>query len=267
MSTRFRWTTIIRAIELLVERSNQASMIAIVEEYGFGDEMDQRRAEDRTTPKLGTMMMSALRRAPDRRDSEGELASESLVRRAARMLDDPAELAAWQSFEETPAAAALRASLATDGWTVQQHSLVPVTTVPVAELASRLRTALAAKGYTDSETRLRQVEAGLDEGHWESANADIRCFLAALFTAVARDRAGAAEISGEEGEARKFLQRSGFFKPDPRDASKSLEADLVRALFGLLGSEGAHAGASDQDTASYRYPMAALTADFFLRRA
>jgi hypothetical protein len=95
---------------------------------------------------------------------------------------------------------------------------------------------------------------------------DIRGFLAALFTAIARDRAGPGEVTGEEGDARKFLQRSGFFKPDPREASKSLEADVVRALFGLLGSEGSHAGASDGDTATYRYAMAVLTADFFLRR-
>jgi hypothetical protein len=66
---------------------------------------------------------------------------------------------------------------------------------------------------------------------------DIRGFLAALFTAIARDRAGPGEVTGEEGDARKFLQRSGFFKPDPREASKSLEADVVRALFGLLGSK------------------------------
>ncbi|TGX55832.1 hypothetical protein E5A73_01505 [Sphingomonas gei] len=267
MSNRFRWTTIIRAIELLVQCSTQAQLIVIIEEFGFGDDMDRRRAEDRTSPKLGTMMISAIRREPNRRDSEGELAPESLVRRAAQLLDDPSDLSPWQTFQEIPAAAALRVSLATDGWSVRQKLLVPVTAVPVVEVVSRLRAALIDRGYEDADRRLRQVEAGLDEGHWESANADIRGFLAALFTAIAKARAGVGEITGEEGDARKFLQRSGFFKPDPRDAGKSLEAELVRSLFALLGSEGAHAGVSDRDTATYRYAMAALTADFFLQRA
>jgi hypothetical protein len=175
---------------------------------------------------------------------------------------------AWPSAGATPHQGQLdlRASLLVDGWDVQQGKLMPVTLAPVAEKASRLQSRLSAKGYEDAGRRLSQIEAGLEEGHWESANSDIRAFLAALFTAIAHDRADPGSARLEEGEARRSLQQAGFFKPDTRKPSASLEADFVRSLFPLLGSEGAHAGLSDQSTALYRYGLAVLTAEYFLER-
>lgn len=266
MSARFRWTTVVRAIELLAKRCSQAQLILIIEEFGFGPEMDRLPPLERTCPKMGAAILSAIRRDPNRGDSEGELASESLVRRAARFLGDPQNAAPWGVFQESPLEATLRNSLATDGWEVRGGELAPLMSVPIAEVASRLRAALQKRGYSDAENRLRQAEVGLDEGHWESANADVRAFLAAVFTAIAKDWPGSERLALEEGESRKFLERSGFFKPDPRNPNKSLEAEMVRTLFGLLGSEGSHAGGSDQRTAIYRYGMAALTADFFVGR-
>jgi hypothetical protein len=51
--------------------------------------------------------------------------------------------------------------------------LKPTTPVPVVEVASRLKRTLLDRGFFDAANRLDQIEAGLDEGHWESANSDI----------------------------------------------------------------------------------------------
>ena len=88
-----------------------------------------------------------------------------------------------------------------------------------------------------------------------------------MFDTIARRHRKLADRRLKEGAARRGLQEVGFFKPDQRDAQKSLEGAFVQSLASLLGSEGAHTGASDERTAVFRYGLALLVAEYFLERA
>ena len=240
-------------------------MVALIEELGCGDEYDRLPLPNRTTPKMRNLLQQAVRRQPTRTDLEGNLVSESIIRHAARHLPSQPTFGSnrFSTTPSLPSVADFIASLAVDGWNVQDGQLIPMTPVSLVEPISRLKSNLDASGFTDARTRLEQLEHGLDDGHWESANADARAFLSAVFAAIAKQGLGQ---DFEEGLARKALVEGGFFKRDPRNTNSSLEGDFVQKLMGLLGSEGAHAGASDQATAIYRYGIAALTADYFLCR-
>jgi hypothetical protein len=126
---------------------------------------------------------------------------------------------------------------------------------------------LQAGSATEAQRRLDQLEKGLDEGHWESANSDARGFLNAVFEAIAERHPQTRGKGLKEGAARAALQNVGFFKPDPKDPNRSLEGRFINALVDLLGSDGAHTGSSDGVSAAFRYALAIITADHFLKRA
>lgn len=166
----------------------------------------------------------------------------------------------------SPPAVAFLNSLAVDGWGVADGQLVPHSAVQIERPRSRLRRALSDGTATEALRRLDQLEKGLDEGHWESANSDARGFLNAVFDAIAGWHPQVRGRGLKEGAARARLQEVGFFKPDARDPKKSYEGKFVQALAELLGSDGAHTGASDDHAAIFRYALALLTADYFMGR-
>ena len=96
---------------------------------------------------------------------------------------------------------------------------------------------------------------------------DARGFLNAIFEVIAELHPQTRGRGLKEGTARAQLQAAGFFKPNPKDPTKSFEGRFVNALADLLGSDGAHTGASDGELAAYRYAATIVTADYFLARA
>ncbi len=88
-----------------------------------------------------------------------------------------------------------------------------------------------------------------------------------VFDTIAERHPQTRDLGLKEGAARARLQEVGFFKADARDPKKSHEGKFVQALAELLGSEGAHTGASDGDSAVFRYAIALMTADYFVARA
>ena len=220
---------------------------------------EQNHAED------ADLLQQAVRRNPNRADLEGNLVADSIVRHAVR------NLPMREAFPHTQSDGSLTfqfaidflSSLAVDGWTVENRQLIPATPVPIGQAVSRLKSNLQASGFAEPLKRLDQLEHGLDDAHWESANADTRAFLSAVFNCIAKQ---GLNTELEEGNARKALVEHQFFKPDQRNPKTSLEGDFVQKMVNLLGSEGAHGGTSDQATAVYRYSLAVLTADYFLAR-
>jgi hypothetical protein len=253
-----------RALDLLAARRSNAEMVALIEELGCGDEYDRNSAENRTTPKLRNLLAQTVRRFPTRTDTEGNLLADALVREAVQHVPD-VDTSPFGSNDQRdrPEVAEFLRSLSVDGWTVQAGGLMPVAPSPVVDALSRLKSNLRESQFTDALNRLDHIQSGLDEGHWESVNSDIRSFLSAVFSGIAKE---GLRQPLEEGQARKALTEHGFFRKDPRNPTASMEADFIAKLMALLGTEGSHAGASDQETAVYRYSIALLTADYFLAR-
>jgi hypothetical protein len=268
---RFRWVTVQRALDLLVadHKFTNAKAIAFIEEIGCGPDADRLSAKEKTTPKLRNLISRACREEPPRMDTEGLPLADRVVREAASYIPDPEPPEPWDKQPQTPPplVTAFLNSLAVDGWGVQQSQLVPNTAVPIAEQRSRLRKGLEDGSAVEALRRLDQLEKGLDEGHWESANSDARGFLNAVFDTIVERHPQSRGQGLKEGAARVRLQEVGFFKPDARDPKKSYEGRYVQALADLLGSDGAHTGASDGDAAVFRYSIAIITADYFLARA
>ena len=265
MEPRFRWTTLHRALDVLVQHCTSAQMKSLIEEVGCGPELDRTPATEQSTPKLKNLLSRLCRQDPPRLDPEGDLLSNRLVREAAaRVLHREAR--PWHDDPAGPEDhdTAFERAVAVDGWLVRDKMLVPAAPVPLEPAKSRLRGALEARGAAEALSRLDQLEKGLDEGHWESANSDARGFLASVFDVIAAERIASAP---RDGAARKALQGTGFFRPDPRNPSNSFEGKFVSSLIDLLGSAGAHTGTSDGSVSVYRYGLCVLTADHFLSRS
>lgn len=263
---RFRWTTLHRALDVLVLHCSNAQMKSLIEEVGCGPHLDRTPSGEQSTPKLKNLLSKACREAPPRLDTDGNLLSDRLVREAAQRIGNLPEPAPWETApaERHPVDAAFERSALVDGWVLQDGVLTPSTPVPLEQTRTRLRASLEERGAEESIKRLDQFEKGLDEGHWESANSDARGFLASVFDVVAVEGLGE---TARDGAARFALQKAGFFRPDPRDASRSLEGKFVSSLFDMLGSEGVHSGATEMEIAVYRYVLCVMTADHFLARS
>lgn len=263
---RFRWTTLHRALDVLVLRCSNAQMKSLIEEVGCGPELDRVASTEQSTPKLKNLLSKACRESPPRLDTDGDLLSDRLVREAASRIGDLPEPAPWVQTpaERHPVEAAFERSVLVDGWVLREGALIPSAPVPLEETRTRLRASLEARGAEEPVKRLDQFEKGLDEGHWESANSDARGFLASVFDVIAAEGLGE---SARDGAARAALQKAGFFRPDPRDATRSLEGKFISSLFDMLGSEGVHTGATEMEVAVYRYAICVITADHFLVRS
>jgi len=263
---RFRWTTLHRALDVLVLRCSNAQMKSLIEEVGCGPELDRLPSTEQSTPKLKNLLSKACRETPPRLDTDGDFLSDRLVTEAASRIGDPPEPAPWVKTpaERHPVDAAFERSVLVDGWVLRGGTLSPSTPAPLEQARSRLRASLEGRGAAEAITRLDQFEKGLDEGHWESANSDARGFLASVFDVIAAEGLGE---TARDGAARVALQKAGFFRPDPRDATRSLEGKFISSLFDMLGSEGVHTGATDMEVAIYRYALCVMTADHFLARS
>ena len=143
--------------------------------------------------------------------------------------------------------------------------MLPTAPIPIQDQRSRLRNNLSSPQFCEPLSRLEQYETALDAGNWEAANGIGRGFLAALFVGICQV-AEKSTVAREESGARKTLEEIGFFAPSRQDKRGSAEAEFVYKLSGLMGTEGVHVGMSTQGTATYRYAISVLTADYYMDR-
>lgn len=110
-------------------------------------------------------------RNTERRNTEGDLVFDVLVRDAARQLPSRRQsLFSDEPTEELPIFAALRNSLAIDGWAIEEGTLLPTAPLPLQDQRSRLRQNLANPMLNEALSRLEQYETALDAGSWDAAN-------------------------------------------------------------------------------------------------
>ncbi len=268
--TRFRWITLCRALDVLEVGCTNAQFHRLFEEYGLGNDFDAEGGSGLTTPKLHSLLLRLLRRDPSRRDTEGNLVTDELVKDAARHLQEVRSVPSLFGTEshrtsEKEELTALRNSLAVDGWSVEKKVLVPIAPIALEQPRTRLRENLQGAYFGDAAKRFDQLEATLDAGSWEAANSVTRGFLASLFVAICQTIESGALLR-EESEARKHLATIGFFTGTRQSTKHSPEAEFIWKMSGMMGTEGVHAGESTQETATYRYALALLTADYFIQR-
>ena len=110
--------------------------------------------------------------------------------------------------------------------------------VDLQEIQRRLR----RHDCTVAENHLAQAASALSRGEWESASAQVRSALEALFDRVAEIR---LNTSKRGGAARKELEAKGLFSEK--------QGKLVQAFMDYAGAAGSHAGASSSDEAHGRY--------------
>lgn len=261
----FRHITFMRALDVLEAALNNAPFVMMLEELGVGQIADHLPRNERTTPKLKAQLASFSRRNPGHLDTEQQPLVHSVISFAAKQIK-PAPTHMFSHQEPPESHKAFQDSLAVDGWTVSNGVLVPMTAVPVQATATQLRQWFDRAEMENAERKLTQIETALDAGHWESANASMRTFLAEVFIGIAQIVEGDGSTRRDEADARKFLEAKDFFKPAKESGKKSLEGEFMPKLFALLGSEGSHSGESSQHTATYRYGLTLLTAHYFVDR-
>lgn len=101
---------------------------------------------------------------------------------------------------------------------------------------------LQQQGFDTALNHLSQAESAFDRGEWESANAQIRSCLEAVFDRVAEIKLRTKKTGGS---ARKELEERGLLP--------EREARLVQIFFDVAGGAGSHSGWSNEDEARGRF--------------
>jgi hypothetical protein len=157
--------------------------------------------------------------------------------------------------------------LAMDGFVVTdrsiRRSLPEDVNLPAAQ--NELDRLLAKHSFVVPAGHLRQAVEAHADGHWASANSQIRTFLDALFDEIAA-RLDPNNASLGTGQPRRTqLAARGFF-------SRSLNEwdddgrNFINGLFRRLSPQGSHPGLSDEEDSTFRLHIALLAARLFLSR-
>lgn len=131
-------------------------------------------------------------------------------------------------------------------------------TIAPAQEQGVLERRLGELGFAIPLNHLKQAVDNSARGNWEAANGEVRSFLESLCDAVARERHKGPGESPTRGEARKYLEQSGFLTPE--------ESALLMAFFKVLHTAGGHAGTSTEDDCHRRRLMAIALGNYYLDR-
>jgi hypothetical protein len=101
---------------------------------------------------------------------------------------------------------------------------------------------LHRQGFAEAARHFELSKSALDRSEWESANAQVRAALEALFNEVAALRLSTKK---KGGEARSALEAAGLLR--------GREARLVQEFMAVAGGAGAHAGVSNADESLGRF--------------
>ena len=152
-------------------------------------------------------------------------------------------------------------ALRADGLDLIQGRISPFlsSTVSPPQEQGVLELRLRELGFTTTLGHLSQATDNAARGNWESANSQVGSFLESLCEGIAARISTVPSKPPSRGEARKFLEESGFLD--------KTEADLLRSFFQLLHSAGGrHAGTSSENDCHRRRLIAIALANYYLER-
>ncbi len=157
----------------------------------------------------------------------------------------------YESFQN-----ALRA----DGLDLVEGRVVPFLS-PSADPAKEqgvLESRLDEYEFAVTHNLLNQAIDNAAHGHWEAANGQVRSFLESLCNEIVASLYIEGGNAPTGAPARKYLQEKRFLSEK--------EANLLKALFGVLHGEGSHPGTSSEDDCHRRKLMAFAMANYYLER-
>ena len=174
----------------------------------------------------------------------------------------------WSAPEELPPSfAAFHHSLRRDGFTIIDGALrrtLPVS-LKLPEAENEIIRLLNKHGFAVAKGHLDQAFTAHTNGHWASANSQIRSFLEGLLDAIAEkiDPSAAALPSGQARRTK--LAKHDFLSRELNEWSDQ-GFGFINGLVKRLHPHGSHPGLSDEDDSTFRRYTVLLTTRSLLVR-
>jgi hypothetical protein len=205
---------------------------------------------------------------PERRLADGNLLGDELVSKAVSLLPPSETPRPWhEPSERSPPISAFLRALDRDGFTVAEGALrrtLPAS-LKLPEAEDEIARLLKKHGFMVAKGHLDQAFAAHTEGHWASANSQVRSFLDDLTDQIAErlDPTAAALSSGHARRSK--LAGLGFLSRDLNEWDDNGNA-YINGLVKRLHPHGSHPGLSDQDDCTFRLHTVLLAARLLLVR-
>ena len=174
----------------------------------------------------------------------------------------------WSAPEELPPSfAAFHHSLRRDGFTIIDGALRRTLSVSLKlpEAENEIIRLLNKHGFAVAKGHLDQAFTAHTNGHWASANSQIRSFLEGLLDAIAEriDPSAAALPSGQSRRTK--LAEHNFLSRELNEWSDQ-GFGFINGLVKRLHPHGSHPGLSDEDDSTFRRYTVLLTTRSLLVR-
>jgi hypothetical protein len=113
---------------------------------------------------------------------------------------------------------------------------------------------------------LEQAQANYKDGNWAAANAMVRsCFETILI--FINDKLNPQTPSTSGGDAITKLTNSGFFREDLNEADRQSQPfGFIGGLWKMLHPHGSHPGLSVEEDSTFRYHVALVALNYYLKR-
>lgn len=252
---RFSRRTIIGAVELMegvIKTHAELTRFLLKLDADLARQCDAGSMSDRFNH-----LIKFLAEQPDFRLEGGNRLGDELVEYAVSL---------FPRIEEVQRVTFLRA-LEGDGFIVTEGVLrrtLP-TIVNLPEAQNEISRLLAKHRFTVPTGHLTQAFVAHTDGHWASANSQIRSFLEALLDEIA-ERIDPTAATLPSGHARRERLAARGFLSRPLNEWDGNGLGFLNGLMKRLHPQGSHPGLSDQDDSTFRLHTVLLTARLLLVR-
>ena len=266
MEAQFSRRTVIAAIDALKTAFSQASISALLTDFGPAV-YTQVRGEEVSASKRMTDLKQFVDMHP-RHPTDDGLLENVLVERALSLLPPDDSKYEWsQPAYLSPELERLKRLLEQDGFVVTDGALrrqLPGD-IDLPEAESELTRLLEQYQFTNAKGHLEQAFDAHARGNWAGANGQLRTFLESLLDELTvRIDPSAASIPSGHARRAKLASLGFLFIPlnEWGDDGKGFLNGLVRRLH----PAGAHPGLSDEEDSTFRLHIVLVTAALLLRR-
>lgn len=251
--------TISALIDLLVARYTDTQLNQLMFEHG----LDESYFGPNKLSRLGNVFHPVVRMNPDDYKVRATIELiEMIATDAWDAIDSTDDLWAdpYKSERSKEVYGSLQQALRADGLDLVEGRIVPFISpsVDIDKEQGLLESRLRQYGFEVAGNHLEQAVDNAARANWEAANSQIRSFLEALCDAIASKICEGSSFAPTRGEARQYLEGSGFLSPE--------ESELLKSFFKMLHGQGGHAGTSSSDDCHRRRLMAVAMANYYVDR-
>jgi len=260
---RFSRRTILAAIETM-ETMTQAYLTRFILTLGPGFPQHVAGETVSVARRLNSLVQH-FDRDPETRVDSGELLGNVLVEHAITLL--PGQYG-WSQPEELPSKfAAFHHRLRLDGFVITDGALrrtLPAS-IKLPEAEDEIARLLNKHGFAVAKGHLEQAFTAHTDGHWASANSQIRSFLDGLLDAIA-EKIDPSITGMPSGQPRRTMLAAHGFLSRALNEWDDKGLGSVNGLIRRLHPHGSHPGLSDEDDSTFRLHTVLLTARLLLVR-